>query len=213
MLIITHRKNTAKELAETPAHYGVEMDLRSHGDKLIVHHDAFAAGEDFEEWLKAYHHALLILNVKEEGLEKRLIALMAERRITGYVFLDVTPPFTLRLLRGQLTPDGKPERKIAMRLSEYEPAQGILAHNKAGLVSDWVWVDFTEEISVNPRTQTLLKEAQDLQKRGYKLCLVSPELYGPQRLTELSVQQNLLKDIGLKPEAVCTKRPDLWESF
>ena len=76
MRFIAHRRNTIEELIKTPHEYGVEVDIRSEQGKLIIHHDPFASGDDFEEWLKHYQHGTLILNVKEEGLEARLIELM-----------------------------------------------------------------------------------------------------------------------------------------
>ena len=44
MKLISHRRNLRSELAATPTQYGVEVDIRSCGEKLIIHHDAFAAG-------------------------------------------------------------------------------------------------------------------------------------------------------------------------
>lgn len=219
MIIVVHRKNTAKELSETPTQYGVEMDLRNHGNRLTVNHDAFVEGEDFDAWLKAYKHRLLILNTKEEGLEKYLIEKMVAHKIEDYFFLDTTPPYLLRLLRGQMRDDGKPERRVAHRISEYEDYMNVLTHRHAGLMAEWIWVDFTEAVSAEPRatmpqiktTLTLLQEAKQLQVLGYKLCLVSPELYGPHRLPETALLQQLLAQVQLKPEAVCTKQPHLWE--
>ena len=66
MNIIAHRRNTIKELSQTPSKMGVEVDIRSLGNKLIIHHDPFVPGEDFEQWLDSYKHGTLILNVKEE---------------------------------------------------------------------------------------------------------------------------------------------------
>ena len=57
MKLIAHRRNTVPELAATPREYGVEIDLRTAGDSLVLHHDAFAAGTDFTRWLDAYRHA------------------------------------------------------------------------------------------------------------------------------------------------------------
>jgi len=71
--IIAHRRNTLNQLLASPTKYGIEVDIRSAGDRLIIHHDPFVSGEDFEAWISAYDHGTLILNVKEEGLEARLI--------------------------------------------------------------------------------------------------------------------------------------------
>ena len=46
----------------------VQVDIRSKGSQLIIHHDPFSDGEDFEEWINHYKHDTLILNVKEEVL-------------------------------------------------------------------------------------------------------------------------------------------------
>ena len=41
MIIVQHRRNTINLLKETPVKFGVEVDIRSYGDKLIIHHDPF----------------------------------------------------------------------------------------------------------------------------------------------------------------------------
>ncbi len=48
MNFIYHRRNTIKELQTTPNEYGVEVDIRSSHGQLIIHHDPFANGENFE---------------------------------------------------------------------------------------------------------------------------------------------------------------------
>ena len=60
----------------TNTKYGVEVDIRSKGNDLLIHHDPFVQGESFEAWIEKYQHGTLILNVKEEGLEKRLTEIM-----------------------------------------------------------------------------------------------------------------------------------------
>ena len=85
MKLILHRRNTLNELLATPTKYGVEVDIRSYGDKLVIHHDPFIEGESFEAWIEAYRHGTLILNVKEEGLEARLIELMRLKGINDYL--------------------------------------------------------------------------------------------------------------------------------
>ena len=65
---ILHRINTIDLLEKTSSNFGVEIDIRSNGKSLILHHDPFEQGELFEDWIRSYHHGTLILNVKEEGL-------------------------------------------------------------------------------------------------------------------------------------------------
>ena len=52
---------------------------------MIIHHDPFVASESFDEWINAYH-GTLILNVKEEGLEARLISLMQSKGLMTIFF-------------------------------------------------------------------------------------------------------------------------------
>ena len=60
MELIAHRRNTIVELRDTPVQYGVEVDIRSQGSRLVIHHDALVSGEFFEDWIEAYRHLSLI---------------------------------------------------------------------------------------------------------------------------------------------------------
>ena len=51
MIKILHRINTKEGLINTPIKYGIEVDIRSNGERLIISHDPFLSGEDFLEWL------------------------------------------------------------------------------------------------------------------------------------------------------------------
>ena len=197
MKLIAHRKNTVKELLATPTQYGIEVDIRSLGDKLIIHHDAFVAGESFDDWIAAYRHGTLILNVKEEGLESRLIALMKERNIQDYFFLDQSFPFLVKWAKAG-------EHRAAVRVSEFESIE--TAMTLAGKV-DWVWVDCFTHFPLSHGDAARLTQA------GFKLCLVSPELQGRNAEIEIPQLIELLTERDIQAEAVCTKRSDLWERF
>lgn len=190
MLKIAHRINTIEQLKSTPHNFGVELDLRPEGDKIIIHHDAFKPGEDFEEWLKHYNHALIILNTKAEGMENRILELMDKYNIKDYFFLDLSLPFLIRYMNQGV-------KKMAVRFSEYEPLEFVMGF--AGKV-DWVWVDCFTDLPLSPESYNQLK-------KHFKLCLVSPELQG----YELSRIDEFKKKLhGMSIDAVCTKRPDLW---
>lgn len=193
MIIVRHRRNTVEELRATPPELGIELDLRSRGDELIIHHDAFVDGERFLDWLDGYRHGLLILNVKEEGLEERLIALMRERGIESYFFLDQSFPFLVRTAN-------RGESRCAVRVSEFESIDTALS--LAGRI-DWVWVDCFTRFPLDGA------QARRLQQAGFKLCLVSPELQGRDP-GEIAALRALLAREGIQAEAVCTKEPALW---
>ena len=56
MIIIKHRINKIKDLRKLNKKLGVEVDIRSNLGELIIHHDPFENGEDFDEWIKYYNH-------------------------------------------------------------------------------------------------------------------------------------------------------------
>ncbi len=194
MIIVSHRRNTLSQLRDTAPEFGVEVDIRSHGERLIIHHDAFVDGEDFETWLGGYRHRLLILNVKEEGLEDRLIALMRAHGIEDWFFLDQSFPFLVRTARGG-------ESRCAVRVSEFESID--TAMSLTGKVK-WIWVDCFTRFPLDGVQAARLHEA------GFRLCLVSPELQGRDAATEIPALRALLEREGIVADAVCSKEPALW---
>jgi len=195
MKLICHRRNTLADLVATPSKYGVEIDVRSRGEELILHHDPFSDGVRFKEWLQAYKHGTLILNVKEDGLEEPLTEFMKARGVVDYFFLDQSFPSLVKWSQSG-------ERRCAVRVSEYESIE--TAMSLSGYV-DWVWVDCFSQLSLNHSA------ALRLQRAGFKLCLVSPELQGRDAATSIPSLMRLLHENEIDVEAVCTKRPDLWE--
>lgn len=196
MNFIAHRINTIKELNATDPIFGVEVDIRSQGDQLIINHDPFVSGESFNDWLSHYRHSTLILNVKEEGLEEHLIKLMSMHGIDDFFFLDQSFPFLLRwadLAKG----------RSAVRISEFESVETAL--NIADKVS-WVWLDYFTRFPIDIKQANLLKSA------GLNLCLVSPELHGFD-LTRINVvaEEILIGDFEI--DAICTKKPEIWKAL
>jgi hypothetical protein len=197
MKLIAHRINSINELLSTDPKYGVEVDIRSLGEHLIIHHEPFANGEPFAKWLEEYKHNTLILNVKEEGLETQLIKLMAEKGIDDFFFLDQSFPF---LVKGA----NLGERRSAVRVSEFESVETALT--LAGKV-DWIWVDCFTRFPLSHKDALLLKQA------GFKFCIVSPELQGHSAEYEIPLLFNLLNELRIAADAICTKRIDIWEKL
>lgn len=197
MIFIAHRRNTVEELKITPNEYGIEVDIRSNNGRLIIHHDPLEDGLDLDEWLQFYEHKTLILNVKEEGLEARLIELMRQHQIYDYFFLDQSFPFLIKWSK-------LGERRCAVRVSEFESIETALT--LTGKI-DWVWVDCFSHF---PLTS---EDSKRLQQAGFKLCLVSPELHGRLDEAEISFFAKLLHERSIHTQAICTKRPDLWRKY
>jgi hypothetical protein len=188
--IVQHRVNTIEQLNATPKQYGVELDIRDKYDELIIEHDAFNKGTNWDNYINAYEHSLLIANVKTEGIEQQITTDLATRNIENYFLLDVSLPFMVKLSKQGFT-------KMAVRFSEYEPIE--LAMQFAGKV-EWLWVDCFTYLPLNNTNYEQLK-------KYFKICIVSPELQ-QQSLETITIFKEQLN--GLAIDAVCTKRPDLW---
>tara|TARA_Y100000741_G_scaffold365181_1_gene360129 strand:+ start:38506 stop:39102 length:597 start_codon:yes stop_codon:yes gene_type:complete len=196
MIIISHRINSIDLLKSTPEYLGVEIDIRSYGKNLILHHDPFIKGEDFYEWIRYYNHKFLILNVKEEGLEEKLLDIMTSKKIRDFFFLDQSFPFLMKTLNSGVN-------KCALRLSEYESIKTVL--NLSGR-AQWIWVDFFNKFPLEVNTIKKLKE------NNFKICLVSPELQGHCPEVEIPKIIKLLGNNLQLIDAVCTKREELWSN-
>lgn len=191
MIKIAHRINTIQALKDTPNNLGVELDLRSEGNDIIIHHDPFQKGELFRDYLTHFNHAFIILNIKTEGIEPMVRDLVEKGGIESYFFLDISQPFLIKYaLQGW--------QKLAVRVSEYESVESAL--RLAGK-AEWVWIDCFKGFHLSHTDLKLLHN-------HFKVCWVSPEL-----------QKHSIDQIGafkeamypFKPDAICTKYPELWD--
>ena len=173
----------------------IEVDIRSDGERLIIHHDAFISGVCFEEWIKNYDHGTLILNVKEEGLEDALLGVMNDHEIDDFFFLDQSFPFLVKTSQAG-------ESRCAVRVSEFESIETALA--MAGRV-DWVWVDCFSRVPLGRSDFYKLKDA------GFKICLVSPELQARTERKYIEELVGLINADQIVVDAICSKRIDIWE--
>ena len=188
MEFIAHRINTVEELKKLPTQYGVELDLRDDlNGRIYIQHNPFEPGEDFEEYLKNYHHGTMILNVKSERIELKILEMLPKYDVKTYFFLDSSFPMIWLLSQ-------QGEKNIALRVSEVEGLD--TPRNMAGK-DDWIWVDCFSKIPIGK------KEADELKALGYKLCLVSPELEG--RTENIEMYKKQIEDMEIEIDAVCTK--------
>ncbi len=187
MEFIAHRVNTIEELDKLPTYCGVELDVRDSGNDLIIIHNPFESGENFEEYLKKYHHGTMIVNVKSERIEHRIIELLEKYSINNYFFLDSSIPMIYLL-------SNMGNMNSAVRFSEIEPIELALAMKGR---AKWVWVDCFSKLPIDVESYLQLKDA------GFKLCLVSPELQGQPE--KIDCYKKYIQDNKINFDAVCTK--------
>ena len=188
MIFINHRINTINELKNIKPEYGIEVDLRDNlNGEIYMAHDPFISGELFDNFLQYYNHMFIILNIKSERIEYKVLELLKKYNITNYFFLDSSFPMIYKLSR-------EGEKNIALRFSEFEGFDTVLAMK--GLV-DWVWVDCFTKIPLHENNYKHLKEA------GFKLCFVSPELQNQQE--KLDEYKQYFVDHNINLDMICTK--------
>jgi hypothetical protein len=193
---IAHRVNTLRELTVIDQSFGVELDLRDNKDNLYISHDPFSVGDDFEEYVRHYNHGTMIINIKSERIEYKILEII-NKCTFNYFFLDSSFPM-IKLLAEQ------GEKKIALRYSEFEGLDTLIA--MSGKV-DWVWVDCFTKFPMNKINYNKIREL------GYKICIVSPELQGQDERIEEYGEYMLYNKII--PDAICSKvyNKYRWDNF
>jgi hypothetical protein len=187
MEIVVHRVNTVDALIRIPSQFGAEIDLRTDGSRIVLNHEPFSSGEDFERWLDAFRHGLLVLNVKEAGIEADVLARVRARGLSRYFLLDVEFPYLYRASRAG-------ERAIAVRYSEDEPIEFVERYRTR---VDWVWIDTLTRLPLDGRTTASFG--------SLKTCLVCPERWG--RPGDIAAYQSQMRALSFTPTAVMTALP------
>ncbi len=162
MIPIIHRVNTSNELKKVDKEHGVEIDVRCFEEKIVLNHDPFNSGENFQDYLKHFEHKLLVVNIKETGIEEIVIKKTKEiLEDRDFFLLDIEIPFVVNQ-KGFL------KKHISARYSEFEKFESLIEFND---LADWVWIDtFTKLPELNQSIVDYLKNK--------KTCLVSPSRWG-----------------------------------
>ena len=187
-LFICHRINNSNDLKTVKDTQGIELDLRDKEDKLILSHDPFRDGENFEDFLKKFNKKLIILNIKSERIEFKVLELLKKYNIEEYFFLDSTFPMIYQL--NQIN-----EQNIAIRFSEFESIESV---EKVKHMVKWVWIDCFTYFPLTKEIYNKIKEY------NLKICLVSPELqkHGIEKIQDY---KKIIKENNFHIDAICTK--------
>ena len=208
MLIIEHRVNWIDKgktlLVDVPPAHGVEIDVRNDpaSGRLYLHHDpqnaeGLKSCVYLDDYLKVFarqKNTFVVLNVKEAGIEKRCVELAAANGLSPdqYFLLDVEFPFLYAATRGTRA-DKFTTRSIAVRYSEAEPIEAVLAQAKDGTpMLDWIWIDVN---TILPLDAGVVKKMA-----GFKTCLVGPDRWG--RSDETIPYLKKVRELGLPLTAI-----------
>ena len=191
-LIIKHRVNTKKDLLKTHIRYGIEIDIRSNDKKIYLSHEPFEKGYDLNEFLKFYNHKFIIANIKEEGIEEKVIEIFYKNKIKNFFLLDTTVPKSLKIKKGK--------NILCLRRSEIE-----LLNYESKIINryKWIWCDY-----LNKNYSLNNIELKIIAKKKFRLCFTSPELVN--KNYNINLLEKFFTKYKIRPDCICTKKPDEW---
>ena len=187
-MIIHHRINTIEQLYRLKRTDAIEFDVRDFGTQLVVQHDPFLGGLEFEEFIsKAGNKRFYIVNIKSEGIEFRVLSILARYQITNFFLLDCSFPMIVKLSTAG-------EKRLAIRFSEFEDLETVL---KSKDRVQWVWTDCFSRFPLTKEAETRIREV------GLKICIVSPELQG--QVEKIEEYKNYMIQNNIQADAICCK--------
>lgn len=197
METIIHRVNTCKDLLKVPSNYGVEIDLRTHNQNIILSHDPYSLGELFDNFLNIYTHGTLILNVKTEGIEFDIIDKMNKNNICNYFFLDNSYAMINKFISIGF-------KQFALRFSVYESLSSLKL--LTGL-AEWVWIDYFGKHPLSKANYYKIKNM------GFKICIASPDIVEQKEAIKHYI--DFFRQINELPDAICVKINNqyLWQQI
>ncbi len=145
--------------------FGTETDFRDYRGELVISHDianenCIPASRFFEIYKSYTIQSTLALNIKSDGLQKKLLELLKKYEVENYFVFDMSIPDTLGYLKNVIP--------FYTRQSEYELIPSLYEESKG------IWLDcfekiwFTEELINNHISQakTIACVSPDLHKRN-----------------------------------------------
>lgn len=194
---VYHRINTIKELNSISEECGIEFDVRDSENDIIVQHDPFSSSEKtiFNDFIKNIKNNFLIINVKSEGIEEKIMSLLKGKNKENFFFLDCSFPIINKYSKQGI-------KNFALRYSEFEGMDTLI--NMKGLV-DWVWIDCFSKFVLNYNTYIKIREL------GYKICIVGPDLQ--QRPDDISIYSSYMRRNNIFVDMICTKKHNIDKWF
>ncbi|EBD1887623.1 hypothetical protein FHJ27_06650 [Campylobacter jejuni] len=196
-MIFLHRQNNLESFIEN---YGIEIDLR-YNENLVLNHDLLEKNSlypFFEEKIQFMKNIPIICNIKESGLEERVIELLGDN--FEYYFLDSQIPDILRLSKNGY------QGKFIIRISDVESYNERLM---SVVKPKYVWVDYSQFSNFDIQNYREFIYGIKPKLEQVEPILVSPELYDLSYIEFIEPIQSILP----KGFSVCTKKPELWSFY
>ena len=169
MIILSHRglwrtpaeKNSATAFERSfELGFGTETDLRDMAGKIVISHDMPTGSEmTFAELLQILNgrNLPLALNIKADGLTKKILETLREYHHTNYFTFDMSIPDMIFQVKKGL--------KVFSGLSDINPSAPLVDQTSG------VWLDAFNSVWYTPATII------DLLNQGKQVCVVSEDLH------------------------------------
>ncbi|HEF9589852.1 TPA: hypothetical protein SBY31_001193 [Campylobacter coli] len=196
-MIFLHRQNNLEFSIEN---YGIEIDLR-YNENLVLNHELLEKNSlypFFEKKIQFMTNIPIICNIKESGLEERVIELLGDN--FEYYFLDSQIPDILRLSKNGY------QGKFIIRISDVESYNERLM---SVVKPKYVWVDYSQFSNFDIQNYREFIYGIKPKLEQVEPILVSPELYDLSYIEFIEPIQSILP----KGFSVCTKKPELWSFY
>ena len=183
-------KNSLKAITKSfDRGFGIETDIRDFNGELVISHDianseSILLTEVFEQYKN--YNVPLALNIKADGLQKKLNDLLNDFEITNYFVFDMSVPDTLQYLKMNIN--------TFLRQSEYEKDLSMFTGY------DGIWLDCFESLWFEEK---IIISHLSNQK---KICFVSPELHhrNEVELWQFLKESKIYQQKGI---LLCTDKP------
>jgi hypothetical protein len=175
--------------------FGTETDIRDLNGDLVISHDPpssdcqYLTVANFFDIYKLYSDDLqLALNIKSDGLQKKLMQLISDYNITNYFVFDMSIPDTIGFLKNNA--------KIFTRQSEFEINPAFYSQ------AEGIWLD---EFNGHWIDQDVIQKHIENSK---KVCIVSPELHQRDFKTEWANYKDIFLRDSENKISICTDIPE-----
>ena len=182
--------------------YGVELDIRNEGSKLVVGHDINDITWELEDLFKEYKNNqssnTIALNIKSDGMARHLKKLIEKYEIANYFVFDMSIPETVSYIREDL--------KWFARISDIEEIPKSFRENFS---IKGIWLDSFYGSYPDHR-----KVIEILENCSLPVCIVSPELHSRKINEKYKQYFDVLKrSIGERCLLICTDTPSVYNQI
>lgn len=199
-IYIAHQQNKLKNLKTLLDNNirGIEIDLRSNRNKVIISHDPFLNGLDFFKTVKRLKNFFVIVDMKSTGFSEKVLKVLNKEKI-NFLFLNLIASEQIYLI------EKNHSKNLFLRYSSIEKPDLTKKNFKK---IKWIWFDFFNKKFIT------IKEYNYIKKHNKKICLTSPDLIDGSVFKTLRYIKYLNKN-KIKIDMICTKlyNISLWKKY